>query len=259
MEQTKNIAVIGGKGRGKSIKSLEMLYQILNTNDKSKGKPRNIIILDANDEYGTFQYYPFTNGRGKQKRIRQLKLSEVAKFAKQKKKEIVRVRPFFDNGQRMTIEQIAETAEYLKQWFHDGIIYYEDIGIYFSPIKFRELCSVGFRSNNISAIFSFQSIDSFLKYNAIIFVDYIRLHYTNDPVQRHKVKLCERYELFSIAGHYVRNMVKYCNDPYFSLWVDVVNCTINAENKFVSTHFNVKVQLLLAIHQYWIEEGDSII
>ena len=85
---------VGRKGCGKTYQTTKMIKSYILGNPAKGVAPRRALILDVNDEFEDFKA---------------LKISDVMRFSAHPKIEARRIRPFHDNGQRMTINEIQDT------------------------------------------------------------------------------------------------------------------------------------------------------
>ena len=113
MEQRdpKLMIVVGRKGCGKTYTTTKMIKQYVLGNP-AKGVPaRRALILDVNDEYED---------------IKALKQSDIIRFSAHPKIEARRIRPFHDNGIRMTLRDLQEVLFKILQNFSSGLLLIED-------------------------------------------------------------------------------------------------------------------------------------
>ena len=95
---------VGKRGIGKTYTTLKIISDYVN-GFKGTLKPRRVLIMDVNDEFSD---------------IPALKLSDVPLFSMHPKIEIRRIRPFHDNGTRMTINDVQETLFKILFDFRNG-------------------------------------------------------------------------------------------------------------------------------------------
>ncbi len=83
-------------------------------------KGRKILILDFEEKFGgDFKFKE--NGE----RIKAIYVSAVIRFSKQTRPEIRRIRPYMDDGRRMTAQEMIDTTLYVLNIFSDGLIFME--------------------------------------------------------------------------------------------------------------------------------------
>ena len=75
-------------------------------------KPRRVLILDVNDEFEEF---------------RSMRVKDVEIFNVHPRIEIRRIRPFKDDGTRMTLRDIADTLYVILDKYRGGMLLIEDI------------------------------------------------------------------------------------------------------------------------------------
>jgi len=105
--EPKLLVAVGKKGVGKSYTTKQMMQQYAYVNPK-----RRVLILDVNDEYYD---------------IKALRIQDVALFSVHPTIEIRRIRPFLDDGKRMTLDDIASTLFIILETFRNGLLLVEDI------------------------------------------------------------------------------------------------------------------------------------
>ena len=88
MREPKLGVAVGKKGCGKTYITNQMIRSYVRGNPSKGTKPRKALILDVNDEY--------TDVKG-------LRLRDVIKFSAHPTVEARRIRPFNDDGMRMTL------------------------------------------------------------------------------------------------------------------------------------------------------------
>ena len=106
---------VGKKGIGKTYTTTQMIDGYVKG---SKGiKPRRALILDVNDE---FEQY------------RAISLNHIELFSVHPRIEARRVRPFTDEGKRMTLKDIADALWSILEVYRGGLLLIEDINKYIS-------------------------------------------------------------------------------------------------------------------------------
>ena len=108
---------IGRKGCGKTYTTNKMIAQYVRGNPTKGVIPRRVLVLDVNDEYED---------------IKALKLSDIMRFSAHPVIEARRIRPFKENGVRMTLKEIQETLFKILNDFRGGLLLIEDINRYVS-------------------------------------------------------------------------------------------------------------------------------
>ena len=110
--EPKLLVAVGKKGVGKSYTTKEMMNNYAYANPK-----RRVLILDVNDEYFD---------------VKAISIQDVPLFSIHPQIEVRRIRPFLDNGKRMTLDDIASTLFIILETFRNGLLLVEDINKYIS-------------------------------------------------------------------------------------------------------------------------------
>ena len=197
-------------------------------------KPRRVLILDVNDEFEEF---------------RAMRVKDIELFSIHPKIEIRRIRPFKDDGTRMTLRDIADTLYIILEKYRGGLLLIEDINKYISDHLPNDLVGAicTNRHTNTDIIMHFQSIG---RITSKIWqnLNWIRFHKNSDSVERHKNKFPDKIDLFAIVESMV-NKRYYDGDTRFYLYVDV------DEEKIYGNYdeelFNH------AVDEYWYESSPS--
>ena len=106
---------VGKKGIGKTYQTTEMMKDYVRGGNGIK--PRRVLILDVNDEFEEF---------------RAMSVKDIELFSIHPKIEIRRIRPFKDDGTRMTLRDIADTLYIILEKYRGGLLLIEDINKYIS-------------------------------------------------------------------------------------------------------------------------------
>jgi hypothetical protein len=194
---------VGKKGIGKTYTTL----QIISSYIKGSGsvKPRKALILDVNDEFRS---------------VKAIKPSDVALFTHHPKIECRRIRPYNDDGSKMTLNDIADTLWALLKDYKGGLLLIEDInkftGDYLKNDLVGALCTN--RHTQLDIIMHFQSIG---RVGTKIWqnINWLRFHKNTDSVDRHKKKFEDKYEMFKICEVLV-NKQYFAGNKYFYLTID---------------------------------------
>jgi hypothetical protein len=206
MREPKLGVAVGKKGVGKTYTTNIMLQQYIKGNPAAGVKPRRALILDVNDEY---------------EEIRALKLSDVMKFSVHQNIEARRIRPFHDDGRRMTSNEIADTLFFILNTYRGGLLLIEDINRYISDYLPNDLVGAicTNRHTDTDIIMHFQSIG---RITTKIWqnINWLRFHKNTDSVDRHQQKFQDKYELFKIVELMV-NKQYYAGNNRFYVFVDV--------------------------------------
>jgi hypothetical protein len=208
---------VGRKGCGKTYTTKRMLQQYVVGNPTKGVKPRRVLILDVNDEYED---------------IKALKISDVQKFAMHPKIEIRRIRPFHDNGKRMTINDVQETLFKILFDFRNGLLLIEDINRYISDYLPNDLVGaiVTNRHTDTDIILHFQSIG---RVSPKIWqnLNWMRFHKNTDSVDKHRNKFEDKYEMFKLVELYTNKEYHEYDNQRVYVYVDIDDEKIKGVDK----------------------------
>jgi hypothetical protein len=198
---------VGRKGCGKTYQTTKMIESYIVGNPAKGVAPRRVLILDANDEYET---------------IKALKLSDVMRFSAHPKIEARRIRPFHDDGKRMTINEIQETLFKILNDFRGGLLLIEDVNRYISDYLPNDLVGaiVTNRHTDQDIILHFQSVG---RVSPKIWqnLNWIRFHKNTDSVDKHRTKFEDKYEMLKLVENYVNTEYHTYNNQRFFCYVDI--------------------------------------
>jgi GTPase SAR1 family protein len=198
---------VGRKGCGKTYTTKRMLQQYVQGNPEKGVQARRVLILDVNDEYED---------------IKALKISDVQKFSMHPKIEIRRIRPFYDNGTRMTINDVQETLFKILFDFRNGLLLIEDINRYISDYLPNDLVGaiVTNRHTDTDIILHFQSIG---RVSPKIWqnLNWMRFHKNTDSVDKHRNKFEDKYEMFKIVELYTNKEYHEYDNQRIFVYVDI--------------------------------------
>ncbi|HAI43577.1 MAG TPA: hypothetical protein DCM40_38500 [Maribacter sp.] len=229
---------VGKKGIGKTYTTL----QIISSYIKGSGsiKPRKALILDVNDEFSS---------------IKGIRPSDVALFTHHPTIEARRIRPYNEDGSKMTLNDIADTLWQVLGDYKGGLLLIEDInkftGDYLKNDLVGALCTN--RHSSLDIIMHFQSIG---RVGTKIWqnINWLRFHKNTDGVDRHKKKFEDKYEIFKICEILV-NKQYFNGNKYFYLTIDCDNEKIRgafsdkmideAIDEYIATNFTKKVKPLV--------------
>lgn len=197
---------VGRKGCGKTYTTNLMIQQYIRGN-AAKGVPaRRALILDVNDEFED---------------IKALRVGDIMKFSKHPIVEARRIRPFKENGVRMTINEIQDTLFVVLNDFRGGLLLIEDINRYISDNLPNDLVGAicTNRHTDTDIILHFQSIG---RITPKIWqnINWLRFHKNTDSVDKHRGKFEDKYEMLKIVENYVNNEYHTGNQRYYA-YVDI--------------------------------------
>lgn len=240
------IIACGKRGVGKSVETIRMIDEYVSGNPSKGVPPRKALIFDVNDEFSSFWYF------GQTRSIKALAINDIMKFSIHPKIEVRRIRPFWDDGRKMTINDMAEVLGIILDNYRNGLLLVEDINKYLSDAMPSDLIGSLATSRHIGLdiISHFQNIGRAGNPKLLGNLNMIRLHKTNDTVERHKNKFEEKTEILQIAEYIINN--RYFNgDTRYFLYVDV-------ENMKIRGRFTLE-EVENGIHQYITERYARII
>jgi hypothetical protein len=229
---------VGKKGIGKTYTTLQII------NSYIKGsiniKPRRALIMDVNDEF---------------EEIKAIRLNDVALFTYHPKIECRRVRPFNEDGSKMTLSQVADALWHILSVYKGGLLLIEDINKYIGDYLPNDLVGAicTNRHNDVDIILHFQSIG---RVGTKIWqnVNWLRFHKNTDSVDRHKKKFEDKWEAFKICEILI-NKQYFGGNSRFYLTFDCDHEKIlgnysqkmimEAIDEYIALHHRTKVKPLL--------------
>ncbi len=197
---------VGKKGIGKTYTTLQIVNQYI------KGglsvKPRRALILDVNDEFSD---------------VKAIKLQDVKLFTYHPKIECRRIRPYNEDGSKMTLNEVADALWKILQDYKGGLLLVEDVnkyvGDYLPNDLVGALCTN--RHSSLDIILHFQSIG---RVGTKVWqnVNWLRFHKNTDSVDRHKKKFEDKHQAFKICEILV-NKQYFAGNKYFYVTFDCDN------------------------------------
>lgn len=183
--------VSGKKGCGKTF--LTIMVQIMNTLTGSKGrfKPRKVLILDVNNEYGDAQV---VHKRPDFPNIKALDVDHLSTWMKQPTVEARRIsvmRPVSKGGGKMSQKELQQTLSQILNTFRNGLLIIEDLTNFVSDSLPADLIGsiVTQRHVSVDVIIHFQSIGKAAHPKLWANANWFRMHITSDTVAKNKNKL----------------------------------------------------------------------
>jgi hypothetical protein len=206
MREPKLLVAVGKKAVGKSYTTEKMMRNYVTGNPAKGVPPRRVLIIDVNDEYSN---------------VKAIKIEDVGIFSVHPIIEMRRIRPFSDNGTKMSLDDIAQTLFQVLQTFKNGLLLVEDINKYISDTMPNDLVGAICTNRHIGVdiILHYQSIGRITS-KVWQNVNIIRLHKFTDTVKRHKHKFEDKIEYLSIA-ELIINTKYESGDKHFFLYVDI--------------------------------------
>jgi hypothetical protein len=154
--------------------------------------------------------------------IRAISPNDIMRFSVHPKIEMRRIRPFHDNGKRMTINDIQETLFKILNDFRGGLLLIEDVNRYISDYLPNDLVGAicTNRHTDTDIILHFQSVG---RVSPKIWqnLNWIRFHKNTDSVDKHRTKFEDKYEMLKLVENYVNSEYHNYNNQRYFLYVDI--------------------------------------
>lgn len=237
---------IGMRGVGKSYRTLDMIQGVLKGNKRTGAEPRKCLILDVNNEFGDVK-----KDQNKDfQHIRAIALKDIKKWCYNGIIECRRVTIFKEDGSVMSMREVANALELILADFQNGLLLIEDITRFVSDSMPSDLigaiCTLRHRSCDI--ILHFQSVGKMAHPQLWANTNWLRIHKTEDTVEKHEVKFKSDVTHLFLAEKMVA--LNYEKDKRFYVFVD-------KDLKKVSGAFN-KAMFNQAIEAY-LEDNYNIV
>lgn len=229
MREPKLGVAVGKKGVGKTYITTRMINAYVRGKPNKGVKPRRALVLDVNDEFVEYKA---------------LRLRDVKKFSAHPKIEARRIRPFNDDGVRMTLKEIQEALFTILNDYRGGLLLIEDINRYISDHLPNDLIGAicTNRHTDTDIIMHFQSIG---RVTSKIWqnINWLRFHKNTDSVDRHVKKFEDKFEYLKIAEILINNQY-YNGNKRFFLFVDIDNEKIQGDfdKKLLDEAINVYIE-----------------
>lgn len=182
--------VCGRRATGKTNKTLTQLYTAVKNG-------RKVLIFDATDEFGNYIYRPGEPAHS----IKPIFIKDIPRFVAQHRAEIVRIRPFHDNGKRMTNDDKQEALYKILQNYRNGILLVEDVNVYIGDNAPNDIIGslATLRQAGVDLIMHYQLVQKAANPKIIGMANYIRLHKTNDEVGRFADRFLDKTDIMQVA------------------------------------------------------------
>lgn len=196
--------VFGQKGVGKTIKTINLIRDYVFVSPKRKA-----LIFDVNNEFAKFRNKNFKDELQNYDTIKSLRIADIAAFSNQVTPEVRRIRPFWDDGKKMTIDDMSVVLGVILDNFKNGLLLVEDINKYTSVNMKKDLLGALATSRHIGIdlIAHYQLISRAANPTLVGMSNYFRVHRTSDNPYSTRIKenLEEKFELVAIAYEMVKN------------------------------------------------------
>ena len=239
------IVVCGKKASGKTFTTLQWIKDYVKGNPAKGVQPRKVLILDINGEFTQFKTIPLG-------RVKEFSVSPVA--------EVRRVTIFKNDGSKMTLNEIADTLNYILDNFRNGLLLVEDVTRYISDSLPNDvigaICTQ--RHMGVDIILHFQMLGKAGHPKILANMNLMRIHKVTDPVDKHKKKFEDYFELLKIAQLIVnieydkREKSKFYSAKDAKVYFCV---TIDMEMEKIIGNFDKKM-FMDAVHEY-INDNDK--
>lgn len=214
--EAKLIMVAGRKGVGKTFQTLCQIADYLRTNVTKQG--RKVLIFDVNNEFGNVRE---DHKNPKLPNIGLIKLSQVPAFAKITRPFAKRVSIFKDDGQRMTLSEMAQALGFILEHYRNGLLLIEDISKYITDSLPGDLIGAICTQRHVSVdvIIHVQTVGKLFHPKLWGNCNEIRLHRTDDTVERHKNKISGNLEHLLIMEKLIELKFK-AGEPRFCCYLN---------------------------------------
>lgn len=241
--QPKLIVVCGKKGVGKSYTTIDIIREYVRGNPQQGIPGRKALIFDVNNEYSDKNKFPD---------VRAIALEQVPLYALQNFPQIRRVAPFFSNGTRMGLRDMADVLQWILLNYYNGLLLVEDINKYVSDNMPADvigaICTN--RHAGVEIIIQYQSIGR-VSPKVWQNLNVVRLHKNTDSVDRHEKKFEDKYECLKIAEKIIINRFR-SGDKRFWLYVDFDDEKIRFDESRIKSSVTDQ-EIMSAISEYVAE------
>lgn len=230
--------VAGRKGVGKTYETLCHIANYLKTTVIKQG--RKVLIFDVNNEFGNVRE---DHKNPKFPNIGLIRLSQVPAFSKISTAVAKRVSVFKDNGQRMTLSEMASALGYILEHYRNGLLLIEDISKYITDSVPGDLigsiCTQ--RHVSVDVIIHVQTVGKLFNPKLWGNCNEIRMHRADDTIERHKNKISGNIEHLLIMERLI--------DLKFKAGITHFSCFLNKDTGKIRGRFT-RVEFFKAIEDY---------
>lgn len=238
--EAKLIMVAGRKSVGKTFQTLCHIADYLKSTAKKQG--RKVLIFDVNNEFGNVRE---DHNNPKFPNIGLIKLSQVPAFAKITRPFAKRVSVFKDDGQRMTLNEMAQALGYILEHYRNGLLLIEDISKYITDSLPGDLIGAICTQRHVSVdvIIHVQTVGKLFHPKLWGNCNEIRLHRTDDTIERHKNKVSGNLEHLLIMEKLIEYKFK-AGETRFCCYLN--KDTGKIKGRFTRADFRASVEDYLA-------------
>lgn len=206
MRETKVGVACGRKRIGKTFTTLQQIDDYVRGNPAEGIIGRKALVFDVNNEFSQIPHIG----------INQIKLFSVHPTI-----EARRILPFFANGEKMTLNDLADTLQIILRDFSGGLLLIEDINKYISDSQPNDL--IGAICTNAHS-----DVDIIMHYQALgrltpkmwQNINWVRFHKNSSSIDSIKNKLDEKYEIFKLTEYMINHQYQIGNTRYY-LYIDL--------------------------------------
>lgn len=230
---------VGRKGVGKTYATLELIQETLRGNPAIGAKPRKVLLLDVNNEFGNVkadQNPDFAH-------VKAISLGDIKRFTLSSKVEARRVSVLTEGGGKMNLTEIAAALQLILDNYKNGLLLIEDINKFVSDALSNDLMGsiVTQRHFSVDIITHFQSIGKAAQPKLWANCNWLRYHKCDDTVERHKNKFAGNITHLKILEKMVDIEYEKGNKRFYAY--------LNKDDGIIQGSFSKK-QFQFAIYQY---------
>jgi hypothetical protein len=239
---------VGRKGVGKTYNTLEMIQEVLQGNPATGAKPRKVLILDVNNEFGDVKKDQNQNFI----HIKAIALADVRKFTLSNKIEARRVSVLKPEGGKMNLVELADALGHILETYENGVLLIEDLTKFVSDSLPSDLigsiCTQ--RHVSVDVIIHFQSIGKAAHPKLWGNCNWLRFHKCDDTVKRHQSKFAGNIDHLLILEKMVDIEYEKGNKRFYAY--------LNKDDHLVQGNFT-KEQFQYAVYQYLQDNYTSVV
>ncbi len=215
--EPKLITVAGRRGVGKTYETLRMMQTYVRNNHRTGRKGRKVLIFDVNNEFGNVK----ADHNPKFYHVKDLPLSQIKAYGKSTKPDLRRITPFKENGDRMSLDEMASTLGVILENYKNGLLLIEDITKYVTDSLPGDLigsiCTLRHVSTDV--IIHFQMVQKLCHPKLWSNANEIRLHRAEDTIAAYQNRVKGNIEHMRIMEYMIR-MKNNQGDKRFCCYLD---------------------------------------
>tara|TARA_R110002126_G_scaffold3594_8_gene20682 strand:- start:2671 stop:3540 length:870 start_codon:yes stop_codon:yes gene_type:complete len=239
---------VGRKGVGKTYTTLEMIQEVLNGNPETGSKPRKVLILDVNNEFGNVK----SDQNDRFHHIKAMHLQDVRKFTLSNKIEARRVSVMKPEGGKMNLVELSDALGHILESYENGLLLVEDLTKFVSDSLPSDLigsiCTQ--RHVSVDVIIHFQSIGKAAHPKLWGNCNWLRFHKCDDTVERHKNKFAGNIDHLNILEKMVDIEYEKGNKRFYAF--------LNKDDHLIQGNFT-KRQFQWAVYQYLQDNYSKVV